>query len=70
MNVQENVHLHGDDWQRTVYISTLDVGTTDFDISAEKKRALLEQGILGTENYFRWFDDPEEAPANRIPEDA
>jgi NTE family protein len=66
-NTQENQHLHGDDWQRTVYIDTLDVNTTDFDISPEKKEALLEQGVVGAENYFRWFEDPSEAPANRIP---
>jgi NTE family protein len=66
MNVQENVHLHGDDWQRTVYINTLDVGTTDFHISRERKDALVEQGIRGTENYFGWFEDPDEEPVNRL----
>jgi NTE family protein len=47
MNVQENVHLHSDDWQRTVYINTLDVRTTDFDIGRERQDALVEQGIRG-----------------------
>lgn len=61
-NVQEHIHLHSDDWQRTVYINTLDVKTTDFDISREKQDALVEQGIVGTENYFKWFEDPEETP--------
>jgi NTE family protein len=66
MQVQENQHLHGDDWQRTLYINTLDVKTTDFDISDEKKDALLQEGIRGAENYFRWFEDPQEQPINRI----
>ena len=66
MNVQENIHLHSDDWQRTLYINTLDVRTTDFDISDEKKRALIMQGIAGAERYFGWFEDPAEAPVNRI----
>jgi NTE family protein len=66
MNVQENVHLHSDDWQRTVYVNTLDVKTTDFDITPEKQDALVEQGIRGTEAYFSWFDDPESDPANRM----
>lgn len=66
MQVQENQHLHGDDWQRTIYINSLDVGATDFNISAEKKQALIEQGIQGAENYFRWFEDPKEQPVNRI----
>lgn len=65
-NVQNNVHLHGDDWHRTVYINTLDVGTTDFDLSDRKKDELIEEGILGTERYFKWFEDPDEQPKNRV----
>jgi len=66
MQVQENIHLHSDDWQRTLYINTLDVKTTDFELSDEKKRALVEQGIIGAETYFKWFEDQEEAVVNRI----
>jgi NTE family protein len=67
MNQQEKQHLHSDDWQRTVYINTLDVGTTDFDIPDEKKQALIEQGIKGTETYFQWFEHSEDPPANKLP---
>lgn len=66
MNAQENTHLHGDDWARTVYINTLDVGTTDFDLSDSTKQALIEEGIRGTEAYFKWFDDQAQAPVNRV----
>jgi NTE family protein len=66
MNAQENQHLHADDWQRTIYVNTLDIGTTDFDLSAQKKQLLLSQGIDGAETYFRWFEDPSETPINRI----
>lgn len=66
LQVQENQHLHGDDWQRTLYINTLDVRTTDFDISNEKKAALIEQGIRGAETYFQWFENPAEKPVNRL----
>ncbi len=66
MNAQENIHLHSDDWQRTVYINTLDVGTTDFNLSDETKQALIEQGIRCTERYFQWFDDPSQTPVNRV----
>ena len=66
MHVQENQHLHSDDWQRTIYINTLDVATTDFDLSDEKKKALILEGISETENYFRWFENPQEQPVNRI----
>ncbi len=66
MNAQEHMHLHSDDWQRTIYIDTLDVGTTDFDISEQKKQDLVRQGIEGAERYFQWFEDPAESPVNRI----
>ncbi len=66
MQVQENQHLHSDDWQRTLYINTLDVKTTDFDLSDEKKDALVREGIKGAENYFQWFEDPQEQPVNRM----
>ncbi|WP_423126911.1 patatin-like phospholipase family protein [Gaoshiqia sp. Z1-71] len=66
MQVQENQHLYGDDWQRTIYINTLDVKATDFKLTDEKKKALLIQGIDGAENYFSWFDNPDEHPVNRV----
>lgn len=66
MRVQENQHLHGDDWQRTLHIDTLDVSTTDFDLSDEKKAALVRSGIDCAETYLRWFEDPAEQPVNRV----
>jgi NTE family protein len=66
MQVQENQHLHSDDWQRTLYINTLDVKTTDFSLSDEKKAQLIQQGISGAEAYFKWFESPSETPVNRI----
>lgn len=66
MHVQENQHLHSDDWQRTIYINTLKVGTTDFDLSDEMKTELINEGISGAEKYFQWFENPKEEPVNRI----
>jgi NTE family protein len=66
MQVQENQHLHSDDWQRTVYINTLDVKTTDFDISDDVKTALIQEGVQGAESYFQWFENPAETPVNRL----
>lgn len=65
MDGQANQHLHSDDWQRTIYINTLDVGTTDFDITKTKKAELVKQGRLGAETYLKWYDDPEQTPINR-----
>lgn len=66
MKVQESQHLHSDDWQRTLYINTLDVATTDFTITPDKKAALIEEGIKGAETYLTWFEDPGEHPVNRL----
>jgi NTE family protein len=65
MEAQATQHLHGDDWQRTVYIDTLGVGTTDFDLSAKKKDALVESGRASTTAYFRWFNNRDAEPVNR-----
>lgn len=64
LEMQQNTHLHGDDWQRTVYIDTLGVKTTDFDLSDEKKKKLVESGRKGVLDYFKWFD--ENNSVNRI----
>jgi len=66
MHVQENQHLHEDDWHRTIYINTLDVGTTDFALKKEKKAELIQSGIDCAEKYFSWFENPAELPANRV----
>jgi len=62
---QLNTHLHSDDWQRTIYIDTLGVKTTDFDLSDAMKTKLEQSGRAGAEYYFSWFDKKTSAPANR-----
>ncbi len=65
LNAQDGIHLHSDDWQRTVYLDTLGVGTTDFDLSDEKKSLLAESGKSGALKYFEWYDNPSNTPVNR-----
>ncbi|MCL2160528.1 MAG: patatin-like phospholipase family protein [Betaproteobacteria bacterium] len=62
---QNNQHLHGDDWQRTIYIDTLGVGATDFSLSRKTKEALLESGRKGVRQYFAWYDDKNTKAANK-----
>jgi NTE family protein len=66
LNAQNNQHLHTDDWHRTVYIDTIGVGTTDFDLDDKMKKRLVEEGSKGTKRYFEWYDklDPEDMPLN------
>ena len=56
LDSQDNQHLHSDDWQRTIYINTLGVGTTDFAISDAKKQDLVDSGRKGAKEYFDWYD--------------
>lgn len=67
INAQENMHLHSDDWQRTIYIDSCGVRTTDFDLAEGKKKELLASGIDCTKKYFDWFNSPSEKPINRMP---
>jgi NTE family protein len=65
MENQLNSHLHSDDWQRTIYIDTLGVGTTDFDLPETMKTKLEQSGRMGADKYFDWFDKKSSKPANR-----
>ena len=65
MNAQESRHLHSDDWHRTIYIDTLGVKTTEFDLSDERKEDLVKSGRVHTEGYFTWFDGDESEPQNQ-----
>lgn len=65
MENQANLHIHSDDWHRTVYIDTIGVKTTDFKLSDAKKQKLEESGKKGTTEYFKWFDNNKSKPENR-----
>lgn len=55
--VQDSQHLHSDDWHRTIYIDTLGVDTTDFDLSDSRKKELVASGKKATEDYLEWWSD-------------
>ena len=60
IDFQNNVHLHSDDWQRTVYIDSIGISSTDFGISDSKKQKLVDSGILHTQKYLEWYNNDEE----------
>jgi NTE family protein len=62
---QASQHLHSDDWHRTIYIDTLGVSTTQFDLSNETKEQLVESGRKFTRSYFDWFDKTGTEPVNK-----
>lgn len=57
IDFQNNVHLHSDDWQRTIYIDSKDVSSVDFGIPDSKKRLLVESGTTGTIEYLDWYNN-------------
>ena len=59
IDFQNNVHLHSDDWQRTIYIDSKNVSAVDFEISDAKKRLLVESGFNGATKYFKWYNNDE-----------
>ncbi len=60
MELANKAHLTGPDWNRSIFIDTLNVKTTEFDLPKEKIDALIESGKTNTEKYFKWRDtDPE-----------
>lgn len=62
------LHIHKNDWHRTIYIDSLGVGTTDFGLEDRIIQKLIQSGRDGTINYLRWFDNPaadEEQPINK-----
>lgn len=60
IDFQNNVHLHSDDWQRTIYIDSLGVSAIDFKISDTKKKKLVESGAQYTKSYLEWYNNDEE----------
>ena len=53
LDVLNKTHLDDDDYARTVFIDTLHVKTLDFELSAQDRVLLLQQGRMGMEKYAR-----------------
>ncbi|MBI9013874.1 MAG: patatin-like phospholipase family protein [Clostridiales bacterium] len=66
VEAQQNVHLHSDDWHRTVYIDSLGIKTTEFDLSDKDKDALIASGEKFTLEYFNWYDNNQNTPLNKL----
>jgi NTE family protein len=68
MDMANKAHLHKNDWHRTVFIDAGGVGTTEFDLTDEKVKMLIENGQKGAQDYLTWFNDPnaKEIPLNRV----
>ena len=67
-DMANRLHLHKNDWHRTIFIDASGIGTTEFGLSDAKAQMLIENGRRGVREYFQWFDDPkaDPAPINRV----
>jgi len=67
-DMANKMHLHDNDWHRTIALDAGGVGTTDFDLSDDKVQMLVKNGVDGAKAYFEWFNDSKAVPAplNRI----
>jgi NTE family protein len=57
MEMANKSHLHQNDWNRTIFIDTLDVKTTDFKLSGLKIQQLIKSGKDCTMDYFKWRNE-------------
>jgi len=60
MDGMNKIHLHKNDWHRTIFIDSLGVKTTAFNLNDDTIDKLVESGRKSAEIYFKWFENPEE----------
>jgi len=56
VDMANKTHLREKDWDRTVYIDSLGVSSTQFDLSDKQKKELILSGETSARKYFSWFD--------------
>lgn len=68
MEGMNKIHLHENDWHRTIYIDSLGVKTTQFDLDDKTIKDLVDSGKKGAKKYFDWFENPDEStsPWNKV----
>lgn len=68
MEGMNKIHLHENDWHRTIFIDSLGVKTTQFDLDEKTLEDLVNSGKEGAEKYFKWFENPGESehPWNKV----
>lgn len=67
MEGMNKIHLHKNDWHRTIFIDSLGVKTTQFNLDDQTIQRLVESGRNGATQYFDWFENPgeREQPLNK-----
>jgi NTE family protein len=52
LNQQDSTHMESNDSKRTIYIDSVGVRTTDFDLPSDKKQALIKSGENSVKSFF------------------
>lgn len=67
-DMANKLHLHQNDWHRTIALDAAGCKATDFNLPKDKVNLLLQNGIQGATKYFEWFNNPASnpAPINRL----
>lgn len=68
MEGMNKIHLHKNDWHRTIFIDSLGVKTTQFDLDDTTIQDLVESGQKGAIKYLDWFENPGDSdqPVSKI----
>ena len=53
LNHIELSYVHQTYWDRTIGLDTMDIQTTDFDISEAKKNIIIENAYITTKKYLK-----------------
>lgn len=61
LGAHDERHILDRNFKRTIAIKTLGIGTTEFDISLERKNMLFESGIEAAKSFFASFSEEEYA---------
>jgi NTE family protein len=61
LGAHDERHIQDLNFKRTVPIKTLGVGTTEFDITPERKNMLFESGVEAAKSFFASFSEEEYA---------
>lgn len=67
-DMANKMHLHQNDWHRTVAIDAAGIRTTQFDLTDAQVQQLVANGETAAQAYFKWFNNPKTKPApiNRV----
>ncbi len=64
-DISNKLHLHKNDWDRTVFIDAAGVKATEFDLADSQIQKLVDNGKTGATDYFNWFNNPGTNPPPR-----